>query len=49
LRAIGLTAEEAACSVRFSIGRFTTGDEVDGAIELAARALAEINTIMAVA
>lgn len=33
LRAMGLTAEEAHCSLRFSFGRFTTREEIDYAIE----------------
>lgn len=33
LRAMGLTAEEAYCSLRFSFGRFTTKEELDDVIE----------------
>ncbi len=33
LRAIGLTDEEASSSIRFSIGRFTTDEEIEGAID----------------
>jgi len=32
LRAMGLTTEEALCSLRFSFGRFTTQEEIDGCI-----------------
>ena len=32
LRAIGLTREETLCSLRFGLGRFTTGEEIDYAI-----------------
>ncbi|HSW69853.1 MAG TPA: aminotransferase class V-fold PLP-dependent enzyme [Gammaproteobacteria bacterium] len=34
LRAMGLTAEEAHCSLRFSFGRFTTKEELDDVIDL---------------
>jgi cysteine desulfurase len=33
LRAIGLSPDAVACSVRFSVGRFTTLDEVDAAVD----------------
>lgn len=32
LRALGQTAEQAACGVRFSFGRFTTFEEIDAAV-----------------
>lgn len=39
LEAIGLTTEEAESSVRFSMGRFTTDDEIDEAVALIAEVL----------
>ena len=40
LRAMGLTAEEAGASIRIGLGRFTTEDEVDQAVDLIVAALA---------
>jgi cysteine desulfurase len=34
LRAIGLSAADSACSVRFSVGRFTTRSEIDFALSM---------------
>ena len=42
LRAIGLCPPAARASVRFSLGRFTTADEIDKATEVLARALEKI-------
>lgn len=39
LRAIGLTPEQAASSVRLGIGRFTTSDDIDFAIDRLAQAI----------
>ena len=39
LRAIGLSAEQAECSIRFSFGRFTTDDEMEEAASLVSTAL----------
>jgi cysteine desulfurase len=33
LKAIGKTDEDSRCSVRFGIGRYTTNEEIDFAIE----------------
>lgn len=43
LRAIGLTNEQAACSMRLSIGRWTTQAELDLAVSLLKQAAASIN------
>ena len=40
LRAMGLTNEEAGASIRIGLGRFTTADEVDQAVDLIVAALA---------
>lgn len=45
LRAIGLRAQDAQASVRFSIGRFTTAEEIDTATEVLARALEQIGLL----
>ena len=42
LRALGLTQEAAQSSVRFSIGRFTTDDEIDTAVSLVSQAVKEL-------
>ena len=42
LKAIGRTDEESRCSVRFGIGRFTTNDEIDFAIEKITEAVNKI-------
>ena len=42
LRAIGLTAHEAGSSIRFSLGRFTTADEVDAGVAALKEALTDI-------
>lgn len=39
LRAIGLTDEDASSSIRFSIGRFTTDEEIESAIDAIAETL----------
>jgi cysteine desulfurase len=43
LRAIGLTNEQAACSMRLSIGRWTTQTELDQAVSLLKQAAEDIN------
>jgi len=42
LRAIGLSSEDADASIRFSLGRFTTDEDVDQAIELIAQTLSKL-------
>ena len=42
LRAIGLTEEEATSSVRFSIGRYTTDDDVDEAMAILRSAIEDL-------
>jgi cysteine desulfurase len=42
LRAIGLTREETLCSLRFGLGRFTTGEEIDYAIDRVKEAVLKI-------
>ncbi|EKD37509.1 MAG: hypothetical protein ACD_75C01102G0003 [uncultured bacterium] len=42
LRAMGLTHEEASSSIRFSLGRFTTDEEVEIAIEATLQVLAQL-------
>lgn len=42
LKAIGKTDDESRCSVRFGIGRFTTNDEIDFAIEKIIKAINKI-------
>lgn len=44
LLAMGRTAEEAHCSVRFSLTRETTGDDVDAALEALGTVLVELET-----
>jgi cysteine desulfurase len=39
LRAIGLSAQQAASSIRFSLGRFTVEDDIDSAVQLIGDAL----------
>lgn len=41
LKAMGLSGEEANASVRFSLGRFSTGNEIDLALKVIEQALAE--------
>jgi len=43
LRAIGLSDERAASSIRFSVGRHTTSQDVDDAVQLIARALVRLS------
>lgn len=43
LRAIGLTETEANSSIRFSIGRFTTDNEIEQAITLISQAVLDLN------
>jgi cysteine desulfurase len=45
LRAIGLSAPEAASSIRFSIGRFTTREEIDRAVGHVAHALSALKDL----
>ncbi len=42
LKAVGLSAEQAAASIRFSIGRYTTEQDVDAAIDLVKDALSRL-------
>ncbi|MEA3013339.1 MAG: cysteine desulfurase [Sphingomonadales bacterium] len=43
LRAIGLSAGESEASIRFSIGRFTTDDDIESAIQILTEALARFS------
>src|SRR5690554_114000 len=43
LRAIGLSPEEASSSIRFSVGRFSTSEQVTEAVELIAKKIAELS------
>ena len=43
LTAIGLTGEQAEASVRFSLGRYTTAEDVDNAVELVRGALESLS------
>jgi cysteine desulfurase len=43
LRAIGLDAASAESSVRFSIGRYTTQQDIDAAVRLIADAIAKMS------
>lgn len=43
LRAIGLTHDEANSSIRFSIGRFTTNEEIDIAINAVKKAIMQLS------
>jgi cysteine desulfurase len=45
LTAIGLPASEARASVRFSLGRHTTVDEIDAALEIAPTAVAQLRQL----
>lgn len=45
LRALGLNDELAHSSIRFSIGRFTTNEEVDYTIDLVRRSVARLRTL----
>jgi len=47
LKAIGLTDREAFGTVRFSVGRFTTEDEIDRAVESVSRAVETLRRQMA--
>ena len=47
LRALGLPKESAHCSVRFSLGRFTTGAEVDCAAERVTDVVGELRQLSA--
>jgi len=42
LRAIGLTADQANASIRFGIGRFTTAEQIDRAVEIVTAAVAQL-------
>lgn len=44
LRALGLTAEQADASVRFSIGRYTTESEIEKAVDLVTSALLRLDS-----
>jgi len=48
LQAMGLTDGEAASSIRLSLSRLTTAAEVDGALEVIPRVLAELRALEAV-
>ena len=45
LTAIGLTQEEAKSSLRFSLGRYTTGAEIDFALEVIPAAVAQLRAL----
>jgi cysteine desulfurase len=45
LTAIGLPASEARASIRFSLGRHTTADEIDAALEMVPAAVAQLRTL----
>ncbi|MBK1615333.1 IscS subfamily cysteine desulfurase [Rubrivivax gelatinosus] len=45
LRALGLSDEVAHSSIRFSVGRFTTEDEIDAAVELTRRTVERLRTL----
>src|SRR5208282_2115462 len=45
LTAIGLTQEEAKSSLRFSMGRYTTGAEIDFALEVIPAAVAQLRAL----
>jgi len=45
LRAMGLSEELAHSSLRFSLGRFTTGEEIEYAIELVRKSIARLRDI----
>lgn len=45
LRALGLSEELAHSSLRFSLGRFTTGEEIDYAIDLVRKSLARLRDL----
>ena len=47
LRALGLPRESAHCSVRFSLGRFTTGGEVDRAVARVTDVVGELRQLSA--
>jgi cysteine desulfurase len=42
LQSIGLTADQARCSIRFGVGRFTTEHEIDRATEVLAESLRSV-------
>jgi len=48
LRAMGLADEEAASSIRLSLSRMTTAAEVEGALEVIPRVVAELRALAAV-
>ncbi|MBV4367955.1 IscS subfamily cysteine desulfurase [Erwinia phyllosphaerae] len=45
LRALGLSEELAHSSLRFSLGRFTTGEEIDYAIELVRKSISRLRDV----
>lgn len=45
LRGIGLSRDEALASVRFCLGRYTTLEEVDSAVEMIAQALRQLEPV----
>jgi cysteine desulfurase len=45
LRAIGLSEEEAESCIRFGIGRFSTEDDIDHAVEILCNAIGELHNI----
>ena len=45
LTAIGLPAAEARASIRFSLGRHTTGAEIDAALEIVPAAVAQLREL----
>ena len=49
LKAIGLADEEAECSIRMSVGRFTSEEEIHAAVDLIGAAVANIRSLIGAA